>query len=122
MSKLHLEGVKGWVGSISRVEAEMRLEGEAAGTFVLREGEALNDRIFSILQRVNREKMGSCVLTVVAPGGKIAEYLIVYTPEGWTFYHDNPNLRDHGQYEFSPTLDDLLGKISMVAKRPLLGK
>lgn len=120
MNSMHPERhIPGWAGHISRIEAEHRLEGQAVGTFVLRDGDDLNDRILSALQRSNREHLESCLLTVVASEGKISEYLIVHTPEGWTLYQDNPDLRDHSQYKFSHTLDELLTKISSIAKRPL---
>ena len=116
MSEIHPAG---WAGHISREEAERRLEGQAVGTFVLRDGDELNGRILLALQRSNRERLESYLLTVVAPEGKIAEYLIVHSPEGWTFYQDNPDLRDQVQYQFSESLDELLRKTSSIAKRPL---
>ena len=120
MSEIHPErSAPGWVGSISRFEAEKYLEGKEVGTFVLREGDELSSRMLSALERANHEHLESCLLTVVEPGEKIAEYLIVHTPQGWTFYQDNPDLRDKGQYHFSPSLSQLLEKIHAIAKKPL---
>lgn len=120
MSEIHPErSFPGWVGCISREEAERRLEGKEIGTFVLREGDELNSRILSALEIANHEQIDSCVLTVVESGEKIAEYLILHTPQGWTLYQDNPDLLDIVQYRFSPTLPNLLDKIHEIAKKPL---
>lgn len=120
MSEIHPERrAPGWAGSISRIEAENRLEGKSIGTFLLREGDILDQRILRALEKSNHEHLESCVLTVVGPEKKVTDYLVVHAPEGWTLYQDNPDLRDKEQYQFSPSLFLLLEKIKSIANKPL---
>ena len=106
------------INHLSRIEAERCLAKQPVGTFILREGDELNQRITAALARGNHEVLQSCILTVVEPDQKISERFVVHTPKGWTIYQDNPDLHD-GQYHFYRTMNELLRSIESVAKRPL---
>ena len=112
------KSLPGWIGRASRLEAEGRLDRQPVGTFILRQGDELDDRIARALARENHERVESCVLTFVEPHEKISEKLIVHVPEGWTFYEDNPDLHDP-EYHFYPTMRELLESVESVARRPL---
>lgn len=113
-----LNDYPGWVGRVSRIEAEMKLDKQPVGTFVLRDGDELDSRITRALAKENHETLQSCILTVVEPYQKISERLALHTAQGWVFYQDNPDLHD-SQYRFYPTMKALLQSVENVAKKPL---
>ncbi|MBX9743973.1 MAG: hypothetical protein K2X08_02040 [Chlamydiales bacterium] len=108
------QDLPGWGGSISRIKAEELLADQPVGAFVLREPDKLSGCITQGLAKENHEPLQSYLLTVVEPQKKIVDYWVIHTPDGWTFYQDNPNLHDR-QYQFYPNINALLDNVREVA-------
>lgn len=126
LSSIHISSMKdrindlpGWLGSISRVEAEQMLDGKPEGTYLLREGDELTIAISFHFEEENHLHIHPYLVTVVESEGKISDILLLQTSKGWILYFDDPNLNDKALYEYFPSAQTLLHHINKQAKRPL---
>ena len=126
LSSIHLtsqreriEDLPGWMGSLSRIDAEQILNGKAVGTYLLREGDEITLSIAFHFSEENLLSIHPYLLTVVEIDQKISDILLLQTDKGWTLYHDDPNLKDRELYPFSPSLQALLHELSPIARQPL---
>ncbi len=118
--KEQIEDLPGWMGSISRIEAERRLENKPVGTYLLREGDEITLSIAFHFSEENRLSVRPYLLTIVEKEQKIADILLLYTNKGWTFYHDDPNLKDLIAYHYFPSPQSLLHQLYPLAQYPLI--
>ena len=114
------ESCQGWMGSLSRIEAEHKLDGKPVGTYLLREGDGLTASTAFHLAQENLLEIVPYLLTVVEGEEKIADILIIQTNRGWILYHDDPNLSDKALYTYFPTLRAVLDYLKPIATRPVL--
>lgn len=126
LSSIHLsipieqiEDLPAWMGTIDRESAEKRLEGQAEGTYLIREGDYLTQAIGFHFAEENHIAVHPFVLTVVEEEEKISDILLIKTGKGWTFYQDDPNLNDNILYKFEATPQSLLRQIEGRAKKPV---
>lgn len=126
LSSIHLapqggkiEDLPGWMGSLTRMEAEERLMNQPVGTFLLRDGDQITQSTVFHLSLSNRISSQAYVLTVVEKQSKISEYLCLHTDRGWLFYSDEPDLK---RYHFYPTAQELLLVLSPIARHPLTNR
>lgn len=117
--KEEIEDLPGWMGTLDRLEAELRLNQKPVGTYLLREGDKVTRRASYHIGEENFLSIHPYVLTVVEEEGKISDILILKTNMGWMFYHDNPNLKDKDVYSYYSSPRELLGSIQKVARYPL---
>lgn len=127
LSSIHLEAHKerienmpGWMGSLSRIEAEQRLKDKLVGTYLLREGDEITTAIFFQSSQQNNVFIHPYVLTVVEKEDKISDILLLKTDKGWTLCCDNPDLSDTMSYHYYPSPQSLLRTLSHIATQPLL--
>lgn len=113
----NIKDFPGWMGSISRIEAEKRLAGKPAGTYLLRKGDGVNESIGKNLSDMYQQQIFPFLLTVAQVGGGVSEFLLLQTDWGWTLYKDDPYLEE---YEYFEKLSSLLTRIYPIAKNPLL--
>lgn len=126
LSSIHLltpvdliEDLPGWMGVISRIEAEKRLKRHGIGTYLFREADRLTLAMAVHLAEENHLGVQPFLLTVVEEEGKISEILLLKTAKGWTFYRDDPNLDHPVLYKYHPSPQALLHEISYLAKHPV---
>jgi hypothetical protein len=126
LSSIHLSSAKdrisdlpGWLGSVSRVDAEQMLNGKPVGTYLLREGDELTLAIAFHFEEENHLHIHPYLVTVVENEGKISDILLLQTSKGWILYFDDPNLNDLVLYEYYPTVQAILHHINHTAKHPL---
>jgi hypothetical protein len=126
LSSIHISSMKdrindlpGWLGSISRLDAEQMLDGKPEGTYLLREGDELTIAIAFHFEEENHLHIHPYLVTVIEGEGKISDILFLQTSKGWILYFDNPNLNDRVLYEYFPSAQALLQHIKQTAKRPL---
>lgn len=117
--KERIEDLAGWMGSVSRIDAEKRLEGRPVGTYILREGDEITVAISFHFGEENLLSIHPYILTAVAAEEKIVDVLILQTNKGWTLYHDDPNLKDSVLYRYFPTPQALLQTLGAMALYPL---
>lgn len=113
-----IEGFPGWMGSLTRLEAEKRLEGKKIGTYLLREGDEITLSCMFHLQEENLTHIRSFLMTVVQEEAKISDILLLKTDQGWSFYHDDPNLHDLKIYRYFPSFEALLDQLRSIAAYP----
>ncbi len=125
LSEVHLstpkEGIEdlpGWMGSLSRIDAEKILDGKAVGTYLLREGDEITVSITFHFSEENQLSIRPYLLTVVEDEKKISDILLLETDKGWITYHDDPNLHDPYFYHFHPSPKGLIGSLP-IARFPL---
>lgn len=125
LSKIHLsmpveeiEGLPAWMGSLTREAAEKRLEGKELGTYLLREGDPLTKAMAFHLSQENGFPVRLFLVTVIEADEKISDILLVRTPQGWTFYQDEPNLNNMLIYKYHPTSQGIIKELK-VAKQPI---
>lgn len=118
LHKEQVEEMPGWVGSLSRIDAETRLQGKEEGTYLLREGDEITLSIAFQLGETNLLSVHPYLLTVAEKGGKMSDLLLLDTDKGWVFYEDDPDLKDQA-YVYYPTLLELLVSLKERAKKPL---
>ncbi len=118
-AKEQVEGVAGWMGSLSRIDAEKILERRQVGTYLIRQGDEITVSIAFHFSEENVLPIHPYLLTVVEEEEKISDILLLQTAKGWTFYHDDPNLADAKLYHYYPSLSSLLQSIKKVARYPL---
>lgn len=112
-----IENFSGWAGSISRLEAEKKLQGKPEGTYLLREGDEITLSIAFQLGETNLLSVHPYLLTVVEKQGKISDLLLLDTDRGWIFYEDDPDLKDQA-YPCFAHLSDLLNMLKERARHP----
>lgn len=115
----HIEDLPAWMGALDREHAERRLEGQAKGTYLLREGDHLTQAIGFHFAEENHLSVDLFVLTVVEEEEKISDILVIKTGKGWTLYQDDPNLNDSILYKYENTPQSLLRQIDRLAKNPI---
>lgn len=116
-----IEDLPGWMGFLSRLEAEEILQNHSTGTYLLREGDDLTVSIVFHVSEENALSIRPYLLTVVESPGKISDILLLETNQGWTCYHDDPNLKDKTLYKYFSTPQELLAQFKMIARFPLSG-
>jgi hypothetical protein len=113
-----IEHLAGWVGTISREQAERLLENQLEGSYVIREGDALTESAAFHLGKTNSSLIRPYLLTVVESEEKISDILILHTDKGWTFYKDDPDLKNRA-YHFHRSPDFLIQSLSPLLKYPI---
>lgn len=126
LSSLHISAMKdriedlpGWMGSISRMQAEEILQGKSVGTYLLREGDELTVSISFHFEEENHLQIHPYLVTVLENEGKISDILLLQTNKGWIPYFDDPNLNDPSLYKYYPSAQEILHHIKQIAKQPL---
>lgn len=126
LSSIHLaipvdqiEDLPGWVGALSRVDAEKRLKGKAIGTYLFREGGYLTFAIAFHLAEENHLSVHPFLLTFVEGREKIAELLLLKTGRGWIYYRDDPNLSNFGLYQYHASPQALIHEMGHLIKHPI---
>jgi hypothetical protein len=126
LSSIHISGPKeriddlaGWMGSLSRIDAEQILSNRPIGTYLIREGDEITVSIAFHFSEENLLSIHPYVLTVVEGDDKISDILLLQTNKGWTKYCDDPNLKDGALYEYFSSPQGLLHVLSHIAKYPL---
>ncbi len=117
--KERIEDLPGWMGSVSRMDAERRLSGKAVGTYLLREGDEITVSIAFHFSEENLLAIHPYLLTVVETEEKIADILFLQTNKGWTLYRDDPNLKDGALYHYHTSARALLQSLGNLARYPL---
>ena len=107
-----IEAFPGWAGRISREDAENLLQGKPVGTYLLREGDSIDQSIAAQLTGSDHP----VILTAVAMDERISEHLILHTKRGWILYRDEPNL---DLYQAYPTPTALISSLGEIAINPL---
>jgi hypothetical protein len=118
----HTEGIEdlpGWMGSMSRMDAEKTLEKKVIGTYLLRQGDEITVSIAFHFSKENLLSIRPYLLTVVEAGDKISDILLLETAKGWTLYQDDPNFKDEQLYHFHPSAKALLQALHSIARFPL---
>lgn len=111
--KEDIEDLPGWMGAMSRIEAEHILTGNHVGTYLLREGDELTISISFHFAEENMLQIHPFLVTVVEDEDKISDILLLRTNRGWTLYHDDPNLNDTDLYQYDPSPRSLLYKLPL---------
>lgn len=113
-----IEKHPGWMGEISRFEAEKLLKDHPEGTYLIRHGDHLTEKtVESLFQRC--AFMIFFVLTYSEKKKKVRERLILWDA-GWFIYNDEPDLGNSLQKRFSD-VDSLFRSIPEI-KMPYRGK
>lgn len=114
---VHVEDLPGWLGVLSRGQAEAALRGKPPGTYLLREGEPLTQAVAVQLSISNGVTVAPYVLTYAAKEKKISEILLLQVGigNGWAIYNDEPNLKRVRRY---PTVQEILRALSNAAVHP----
>jgi hypothetical protein len=102
-----IQSLRGWVGAVSRMEAEMLLANQRIGTYLLRHGDEFTIVIADKLAEGNNQLIEAFVCTVTEDEDKISDILIVRLIQGWALYRDNPDLFD-SEYVYHKTPEALL--------------
>lgn len=125
LSSIHLsvqreriEDLPGWMGTLSRIDAEKILEGKPIGTYLLREGDEIAVASSFHFAEENLISIHPYLVTVVEEENKIADILILQTTKGWIHYEDDPNLKDPS-YQYYPSPQTLLRTLSKIVRQPL---
>lgn len=126
LSSIHLsplgeriEDLPGWMGAISRMQAEERLHGKPVGTYLMRDGDEITVSISFHFAEENGLSIHPYLLTVVESEEKISDVLLLQTNQGWTLYHDDPNLEDKALYHYFPSPQVLLRTLGNLVRYPL---
>lgn len=117
--KDQIENLVGWMGSLSRIDAEKILTGKPVGTYLLREGDDITVSIAFHLTEENFISIRPYLLTVVEKDEKISDVLLLQTDKGWTLYEDDPNLEDSELYHFFDSPQALIHHLNQTARFPL---
>lgn len=115
---VRIDDLPGWLGRVSRLDAEKMLQNHSNGTYLLRSGGEDTNAIAFHLSEENHFLIKAYLCTVVESHEKISDILLLDTDRGWTIYLDNPDLGDP-QYEYLPSAQALLHSISSRAKHPI---
>lgn len=115
----HIEDLPAWAGTLSREEAEKRLENKKQGTYLIRMADPLTQGISFHFSEENHLPVKPFLITVVEEELKISDILVLHTPKGWTFYHDDPNLNDLLLYHYEKSPQDLIHDVSDTVREPL---
>lgn len=114
-----IQNLPGWMGSVGRLDAEKMLMNKPVGTYLLREGDEITiSSAFHFEEQIHLN-IHPYLLTVVESEKKIADIILFQTAKGWTFYHDDPNLKDP-IYHYFHSPKALIASIGQIAQRPLL--
>lgn len=113
-----IEDLPGWFGPITRIEAEKLLASQPEGTYLIREADETMALVASNLSRANHIEIHPYLLTLVENDRKISDILLLETHKGWTFYADDPNLKDPF-YHFHSSPHVLIHILSARARRPM---
>lgn len=114
----NVEDFPGWAGTIDRLDAERRLLGRPAGTYLLRNGDQLTLSMTFHFSEENHMVIRPLILTVVEREKKISDILLLETEKGWVLYEDDPDLKDP-YYHYHESLRALFKLLSERAKYPL---
>ena len=111
-----IEENEAWMGTISRKDAEILLQGKSPGTYLFRQGDATTE---AIGERLSQEKYRSLlcyVLTLVEQDNKFTDFLILIKEDRWVIYHDMPEfqLEEKGYQD----IEELLSHLREKAKYP----
>lgn len=118
-AKERIEDMPGWMGGISRTEAEEMLDGKPLGTYLLREGDELTIAITFHFEEENHLRIHPYIATVIEKEGKISDILLLQTNKGWILYFDDPNLNDQVIYEYYPSANAIMNHIKKIAQHPI---
>lgn len=114
-----INNMAGWMGSISRIDAEQMLMKQPIGTYLLREGDEITISSAFHFEENTHLNIRPYLITIVESEKKIVDIVIFQTSKGWIFYQDDPKLNDP-IYEYYPNPKALLASIGQIAKRPLM--
>lgn len=113
-----IEEYPGWIGNITRIDAEKYLKKKARGTYLLREGDQIAVATAFHLAEENVLTVHPFIITFKEEENKITEHLIFQTNRGWTLYKDDPNLKDP-HYHYFVSLQGLLNFLKNEIQFPL---
>jgi len=116
-----LHQLPGWVGDISRKEAEKRLKSCEIGTYLIRKPDDLTldgaaEQAVIDIGDHNHTSIDSFVITFVGFEEKISEYLILYTESGWMLFNDEPILKNSPKYD---SFENLLKQLGPHVYKPI---
>ncbi len=117
-SQTRIDDFPGWLGSVTRIDAEKMLQKRPHGTYLLRHVEELGRAMIFHLAEENRMVVKGYLCTIIEGKEKISDLLFIQIDRGWTIYQDDPNLSAH-HYLYYPSLQTLLDEIRHRAKSPL---
>lgn len=120
VTREEVSDLPGWMGSLSRIDAEQRLKQKPVGTYLLREGDEITLSASFHFAEENVLSIHPYLLTVVEKEKKISDILFLKTNKGWVFYHDNPDLKDRDIYFYYRSPRELLQSINQIARHPVL--
>lgn len=115
----HIEDLPAWAGTLTREEAEKRLETKVQGTYLIRSADDLTQAMTFHFSEENHLPVKPFLITVVEDELKISDILVLHTPKGWTFYQDDPNLNDLLLYHYEKNPQDLICDVSDTIREPL---
>jgi hypothetical protein len=115
---LRFDDQPGWLGSLTRCEAEQMLQKRPPGTYLIRAADRDTEAIVFHLSQENQMTLEAYVCTYKDHEDKISEVLLLRTPRGWTWYQDDPRLTPP-HYSFYSTPQALLQSLRSKAKHPL---
>lgn len=113
-----IEDLPGWKGALNREKAEAVLAHKPIGSYLLREGDEITLSISFHLGEEEKTLVRPYLLTFVDEEEKISEILLLQTAKGWTFYHDDPDLRQPF-YHYCSSVQELLRFLHQFAKTPI---
>ncbi len=117
-SSLRIDDMPGWVGSMSRFDAEALLRKQASGTYLLRSADEGSSAIAFHLSEENRMDVRAFLCTVAQSTHKIVDILLLDTEKGWAVYRDNPDL-NAVEYHYFTSLQALMHSLHSHVKRPI---
>lgn len=115
---IRIEELPGWKDSLDRQAAEKLLTGHPEGTYLLREGDEITLSISFHISEEQHSFVHPYLLTFVDQGKKISEILLLHTDKGWTFYSDDPDLKQPF-YHYFPSVKELLFHLKQFARNPI---
>lgn len=115
-----IETLPGWMGSLNRIEAEVRLTGKMVGTYLIRDGDEITLWMSFQFAEENHLYIRPYLLTVVETEEKISDILLLKTDKGWILYNDDPNLADEITYHYYPSPQSLVRSLHKIATNPLM--
>ena len=116
ISMENIENFSGWMGPISRIEAEERLNNKPVGTYLLRQADDVTASIGKNLSEMHHQQILPFLLTAAIEGGEVTDFLILHTKWGWTLYQDDPYLEE---YEYFAKFQSLIDSLRPIAVKPL---
>jgi hypothetical protein len=94
-SNYDVEQTPGFAGSVTRETAEVRLQGQPSGTYLIRSGDETSSLSVNQLMEGNHLPIQHYLLVTKGEGEQVQEHLVLHTNQGWMLYSDEPNLNTY---------------------------